>query len=131
VGEIGAVPSNVRVVDLGYLSEDERSNAMAAAAVYVQPSAMESFSRTIMEAWLAGTVVMASAASAVVSWHCQRSGAGLPYRDRYEFTEALRLLVDRPETRTAMACRGREYVLKNYRWPDVLSRVEHAIEEWT
>ena len=131
VGEIGSVPSNVRVVDLGYLSEDERSDAMAAAAVYVQPSAMESFSRTIMEAWLAGTAVIANAGSAVVSWHCQRSGAGLPYRDRYEFTEALRLLVDRPETRTAMACRGREYVLKNYQWPDVLTRVEHAIEEWT
>jgi glycosyltransferase involved in cell wall biosynthesis len=131
VGEIGAVPANVRILDLGYLSDEERSNAMAAASVYVQPSAMESFSRTIMEAWLAGTVVVANAASAVVSWHCERSGAGLPYRDRYEFAEALRFLMDRPETRTAMACSGREYVLQHYRWPDVLARVERAIEEWT
>jgi glycosyltransferase involved in cell wall biosynthesis len=131
VGEVGAVPPNVRVVDLGYLTEDERSNAMAAATLYVQPSAMESFSRTIMEAWLAGTVVVANASSAVVGWHCERSGAGLTYRDRYEFAEALRLLVDRPETRTAMACRGRAYVLENYRWPDVLARIERAIEEWT
>jgi glycosyltransferase involved in cell wall biosynthesis len=131
VGEIGAAPENVRVVDVGYLSEDERSNAMAAATIYVQPSAMESFSRTIMEAWLAGTVVVANAASAVVAWHCERSGAGLTYRDRYEFAEALRLMMDRPETRTAMACRGRAYVLQNYRWPEVLARVESAIEEWT
>jgi glycosyltransferase involved in cell wall biosynthesis len=131
VGDVGSVPRNVRVMDLGYLSDEERSNAMAAATVYVQPSAMESFSRTVMEAWLAGTVVVANAASAVVAWHCERSGAGLFYRDRYEFAEALRLLADRPETRTAMACRGREYVLQNYRWPDVLGRVERAIEEWT
>lgn len=131
VGAIGPVPPNVRVVDLGYLSDDERSNAMAAASVYVQPSARESFSRTIMEAWLAGTAVVANAGSAVVAWHCSRSGAGLVYRDRYEFTECLRLLLERPETRRAMACRGREYVLGNYRWEDVLERVERAIEEWT
>jgi len=131
VGEIGAVPPNVRVIDVGYVSDQERSDAMAAATVYVQPSARESFSRTIMEAWLAGTPVLANAAGAVVAWHCERSGAGLPYRDRYEFAESVRLLLDRPETRTAMACRGREYVLGNYRWPDVLARVERAIEEWT
>jgi glycosyltransferase involved in cell wall biosynthesis len=131
VGEVGPVPENVRVVDLGYLSDDERSNAMAAAAVYVQPSARESFSRTIMESWLAGTPVVANAGSAVVAWHGRRSGAGLVYRDRYEFTEALRLLLERPETRAAMARRGREYVQRNYRWPEVLARVERAIEEWT
>jgi glycosyltransferase involved in cell wall biosynthesis len=131
VGDIGPVPPNAKIVDLGYLSESERSNAMAAATIYVQPSAMESFSRTIMEAWLAGTVVMANAASAVVGWHCRRSGGGLAYRDRYEFTEALRLLLDRPDTRAAMAGRGRDYVLRNYRWPDVLGRVERVIEEWT
>ena len=130
VGEIGAVPPGVRVVDLGYLSDDERSNAMAAAAVYVQPSAMESFSRTIMEAWLAGTPVVANAASAVVRWHCERSGAGLTYRDRYELTECLRLLLDQTLS-GRMARSGREYVLQNYRWQDVLARAECTIEEWT
>jgi glycosyltransferase involved in cell wall biosynthesis len=131
VGDVGTAPPGVRVVDLGYLSDEERSNAMAAASVYVQPSAMESFSRTIMEAWLAGTVVMANGASAVVSWHCERSGAGLTYRDRYEFTECLRLLSEQPRTTAVMSGRGRAYVLDNYRWPDVLARAERAIEEWT
>lgn len=131
VGELGRVPPGVRIVDVGYVSDQERSDAMAAASVYVQPSAMESFSRTIMEAWLAGTPVVANAGSAVVSWHCDRSEAGLAYRDRYEFAESLRLLVERPETSAAMARRGREYVLANYQLEDVLTRVEHALEEWT
>jgi glycosyltransferase involved in cell wall biosynthesis len=131
VGDVGAVPSNVPLVDLGFLSDDERSNAMAAASVYIQPSALEAFSRTIMEAWLAGTPVVANARSAVVAWHCERSRAGLAYRDRYEFAESLRLLIEQPETRASMAGRGRDYVLENYRWPDVLTRVEHAIQEWT
>jgi len=131
VGDLGTVPSNTRVIDLGYLSDDERSNAMAAATVYVQPSAMESFSRTIMEAWLAGTVVVANAGSAVVKWHCARSGAGLVYGDRYELAESLRLLLQDGALRESMAARGREYVLANYRWNDVLDRVERSLEEWT
>lgn len=131
VGDPGIVPDNTRVVDLGYLDDDERSNAMAAATVYVQPSAMESFSRTIMEAWLAGTAVMANAASAVVSWHCARSGAGLVYGDRYEFAESLRLLLGDTALRERMAGQGREYVLANYRWDSVLDLVERSLEEWT
>jgi hypothetical protein len=30
-----------------------------------------------------------------------------------------------------MALRGREYVLENMRWADVLDRVEKSIQEWT
>jgi glycosyltransferase involved in cell wall biosynthesis len=131
VGDVGAEPSGVRLVDLGYLSDEERSNAMAAATAYVQPSAMESFSRTIMEAWLAGTPVVANAASAVVNWHCARSQAGLVYRDRYEFAECLRVVAEEPGLARAMARRGRGYVLDNYCWDRVIERVEQSIEEWT
>jgi glycosyltransferase involved in cell wall biosynthesis len=130
VGEIGQAPANVPVRDLGYLSDQERSDAMAAATVYVQPSAVESFSRTIMEAWLAGTAVVANSASAVVRWHCQRSQAGLTYGDRYEFAECLRILAANPELRSRMARRGREYVLRNYFWGGVLDRVESSLREW-
>jgi glycosyltransferase involved in cell wall biosynthesis len=119
------------VIDVGYLSEQERSDAMAAASVYLQPSAVESFSRTIMEAWLAGTPVVANAASAVVSWHCRRSEAGFVYRDRYELAESLRLLQEQPELGRVMAERGRRYVVENYRWEQVLGRVEGTLEEWT
>jgi glycosyltransferase involved in cell wall biosynthesis len=131
VGELGPLPSGLRVIDVGYLSDQERSDAMAAASVYLQPSAVESFSRTVMEAWLAGTPVVANAASAVVSWHCRRSEGGFVYRDRYELAESLRLLQERPELGRAMAERGRSYVLQNYRWEQVLERVETTLEEWT
>src|SRR5262249_15054200 len=48
------------VVDVGALSERDRDDALAAARALVQPSAHESFSRTMMEAWLAGTFVLAN-----------------------------------------------------------------------
>jgi glycosyltransferase involved in cell wall biosynthesis len=116
-----------RVIDLGFVPEEEVGDAFAAATAYLQPSPNESFSRTVMEAWLAGTPVIASAAGAVVRWHCERSGAGIVYRDDDELAECLALAADAPDRLAALARRGREYVLTNYTWDAVLDRMESAL----
>lgn len=118
-----------RVHDLGLLPYDELCHVFAAAAAYVQPSRNESFSRTIMESWLAGTGVIANAASAVVAWHCRRSGAGITYRDPDELVQAMVVVGERPEALRALGPAGREYVLREYRWPVVLDRMEAALAE--
>lgn len=120
-----------RVIDLGFLPPHERDSAFAAADGYLQPSALESFSRTVMEAWLAGTLVIANGASEVVRWHCQRSGAGLTYDDDLELEQCLLFLADAPEAAAALAAKGRDYVLTNYRPDAVLDRVESTLAEWT
>jgi glycosyltransferase involved in cell wall biosynthesis len=131
-GEPGAhraVPKSVadRVIDLGFVSDEERDNAFAAASAYVQPSRVESFSRTIMESWLAGTPVIASAKSNVVAWHCWRSGGGLMYSTAAEFAEHLDLVARKPELADEVAAAGRRYVIENYTWPNVLDRMEASL----
>ena len=129
VGEVRP-PTEVanHVIDLGFLPAGEIDNAFAAAAAYLQPSPNESFSRTVMEAWLAGTPVIASTQSEVVSWHCRRSGAGLLYANHAELAECLALVADAPEVLRRLAERGREYVLSNYTWSAVLDRMEAGLE---
>ncbi len=117
-----------RVIDLGYLPQEDVANAFAAAAAYVQPSPMESFSRTIMEAWLAGTPVIASGRSDVVRWHCERSGAGLVYTDEHELAQCLALVADNPDALRPLAAAGRDYVLTHYTWDVALDRMEKALE---
>ncbi len=119
-----------RVIDLGYVSEQDRNDAFAAASAYIQPSGFESFSRTIMESWLAGTLVLATGAGAVNRWHCERSGAGLIYNDDDEFEECLRFVVEAPDEAAAIAAAGRDYVLEHYTWPRVLDAAEATLEAW-
>lgn len=123
------VPPSVagRVIDLGFVPGEEIGDAFAAAVAYVQPSPNESFSRTVMEAWLAGTPVIANAAGAVVAWHCQRSGAGIVYHDDDELVESLALAAEAPDRLAALASAGRPYVLENYTWAAVLDRMEEAL----
>ena len=131
VGEV-VPPIDVadRVVDLGFLSDEDRDDAMAAAAAYVQPSALESFSRMVMEAWLAGTPVIANRAGAVVRWHVERSDAGLLYDDDAELEQCLRFVVDAPDAAGALAKPGRDYVHEHNTWPVTLDRMEATLDEW-
>ena len=124
------IPSSLagRVRDLGFLSDAERNNAFAAAEAYLQPSTNESFSRTVMESWLAGTPVIASARGAVVAWHCERSRGGLVYEDDFELAQCLLLVEQAPRLAKDLAANGRAYVLENYPWNEVLDRMEHSLK---
>jgi glycosyltransferase involved in cell wall biosynthesis len=132
-GELGRARADMpkelssRVHDLGYVPEAERNDAFAAALAYVQPSTMESFSRTVMEAWLARTPVLANGASEVVAWHCRRSGGGATFGDGTELAQRLTDLAREPTLATGMADAGRRYVLENYTWPVVLDRMEASL----
>lgn len=119
-----------RVIDLGFLSAADRNDAFAAAAAYVQPSNLESFSRTIMEAWLAGTLVIGNAESEVVSWHCERSGAGLIFADEEELAQCLCFVAEEPQAAANLASPGRTYVLDNYEWDRVLDALEATLDDW-
>jgi glycosyltransferase involved in cell wall biosynthesis len=124
-GEIDPPPGIAdRVIDLGVVSDRDRDDAMAAALAYVQPSKMESFSFSIMEAWLAGTPVLAIDGGEVVGWHVRRSGGGRTFADGAELAACLHELSEDPATRAEMAQRGRAYVLDNYTWPTVIDRME-------
>lgn len=132
VGEVDPPASLAgRVFDLGFLPDAERDNAFAAAAAYLQCSRYEAFSRTVMEAWLAGTPVIANGGSEVLRWHCERSGAGLVYDDEAEFGECLRLVAEAPDLTRRLAAGGRDYVLRNYTWDRVLDEVEEELGAWT
>ncbi|MHB1533288.1 MAG: glycosyltransferase family 4 protein [Acidimicrobiales bacterium] len=113
-----------RVIDLGFLATAERDNALAAADALIQPSLMESFSRSVMESWLVGTPVLAREGSEVVSWHCARSGGGRTFADASQLAGLLRDLRDKPEERTRMGELGQRYVTTTYSWPIVLDRME-------
>jgi glycosyltransferase involved in cell wall biosynthesis len=130
VGPVNIPPSVAeRVIDLGFVDPGERDNVFAAASAYVQPSRMESFSRTIMEAWLAGTPVLATAESEVVAWHCERSGGGLLFSDQYELAECIRYVRASPGGARDLAERGRTYVRSQYSSQVVLDRMESDLTD--
>jgi glycosyltransferase involved in cell wall biosynthesis len=113
------VPADSGIVHVGFLSDEEKWNALAAADLLVMPSRLESLSMVTLEAWWAGKPVLANGKCEVLRGQCRRSNAGLYYTIYEEFREALGLLEANPALREAMGRNGRRYFDLNYSWPVV------------
>jgi glycosyltransferase involved in cell wall biosynthesis len=88
---------------------------------------MESYSRTSMEAWLAGRPLLVRRGSEVVEWHCSRCDGGLVFSNSVELGKHLSRLQSSPKVADEMGERGRKYVMENYQWSQVLDRLERDI----
>jgi glycosyltransferase involved in cell wall biosynthesis len=113
---------------LGHVSESEKAAALAGAEVIVCPSAYESLSIVLLEAFALGVPALANARSPVLQDHCRRANGGLYYGSADEFVEALGLILHDEALRRAMGENGRRYVRENYRWDVVLARYRELIE---
>ena len=117
------------ILDVGYVSEKEKHEAMAGAVAFIHPSVNESFGIVLLEAFLAGTPALVHAKSRVLVSQCRMAGAGLWFRHYPDFEEELSLLLDRPEARKAMGARGRDFVRSAYSWPAIEGKFLGAIHD--
>lgn len=115
------------ILDLGFVDEQTKRDAMAGALAFVHPSTMESLGIVLLESFLAGTPALVHAGSEVLQWQCRRSKAGLWFRKYPEFEEELVLLADQPEVRRVMGDAGRDFVRREYAWPAVEKRFFDAL----
>jgi glycosyltransferase involved in cell wall biosynthesis len=111
------IPRHPRVRYLGQLSDEDKFDAIAAAAALVMPSRYESLSMVALEAWALGRPVLANARCDVLLGQCLRSNAGLYYDNSMEFAAALdRLRADRALA-VALGDNGRAFYERHYAWP--------------
>ena len=118
------IPEDPHVRFAGVLPEEERFHALEVAHVVVVPSPHESLSLLALEAMAVGTPVLVNAESEVLVEHCRQGNAGLYYNDRWEFSEALKLLMKDAGLRAALGRNGRRYVHHHYRWSTIMAKYE-------
>ena len=117
------------VMDVGFLDEQEKHNAMAGAVAFCHPSINESFGIVIMESWLAGTPVLVHGKSEVLKYQCKQSNGGLWFGSYPEFEEELLLLLNNPGIRTSLAKAGRRYVMEQYSWKTVAPKLLESLDK--
>jgi glycosyltransferase involved in cell wall biosynthesis len=116
------------ILDLGFVSEVEKQEAMAGALAFVHPSQLESLGIVLLEAWLARTPALVHSESPVLVDQCRRANGGLWFRTYAEFEECLLRLQDDPRLRETLADHGRQFVIDHYA-PDVVrSRFQDALK---
>jgi glycosyltransferase involved in cell wall biosynthesis len=129
VGPVSAkAPDHPDIVVTGTVSEADKWDILADARVMVTPSAYESFSLVVLEAWTLGVPVLVNGACAATMEHCHRSGGGLWFDSYRSFEATVGRLVGDADLRVALGDAGRRYTERNYLWPSIIDRYTTFLE---
>jgi glycosyltransferase involved in cell wall biosynthesis len=112
-----SIPKHHRIHHLGFLDDQDKFDALAAADLLIMPSYYESLSMVALEAWALGRPVLANGRCDVLKGQCIRSNAGLYYESYEEFAEALYSLESNGPLHARLGQNGREYFRRHYAWP--------------
>ena len=110
------VPKHPRIHHLGFLADQDKFDALAAADLLIMPSYFESLSMVALEAWALGRPVLANGRCDVLKGQCIRSNAGLYYETYEEFAETLYSLESNGPLNARLGKNGREYFARHYAW---------------
>jgi glycosyltransferase involved in cell wall biosynthesis len=113
------IPDHPDIIHLGFVSDQDKFDAFAAAELVVLSSPFESLSIVALEAWQRGKPVVANGACEVLRSQCIRSNGGLWYHTYAEFREVLRVLLGDPSLRDRLGASGRDFVTRSYGWETV------------
>ena len=102
------------IIDLGFVSVEDKHNAFAAAEILCNPSYFESFSIVIMESWLAKRPVLVSEHCAVTKSFCLDTNGGLYFGNYEEFYQCLKYFAEHPQVGNKMGENGFEYVMSHF-----------------
>ncbi len=122
------VPSHPDICPLGFVSDEDKYDGMAAAEVLVMPSFFESLSMVVLEAMSVGTHVLVNGDCDVLRGHCIRSNGALYYRDYFEFEACLDHYLRRSRENEQMIRNAGAYVEKNYRWDVITDKIRRLCE---
>jgi glycosyltransferase involved in cell wall biosynthesis len=130
VGPVSAkIPPHPDIVLTGVVDEPDKWDIVRDATVSVSPSAMESFSLVVLEAWVERVPVVVNALCDPTREHCERSGGGLWFAGYREFEAVLDRLLADEKLRRLLGERGRAYVERHYDWPVLIARYARFLTE--
>ena len=125
------VPDDPRIRHLGFLSDREKFDAMAAADVLIMPSYYESLSMVALEAWGMGRPVLANGRCDVLKGQCLRSNGGLYYESYAEFADALYSITSSAALSRGLGRNGAAYFAQHYAWPVIERKYLDMFERLT
>lgn len=111
------VPKHPRIRSLGFVSDEDKFDALAAADLLVMPSPFESLSMVALEAWALGKPVLVNGACDVLRGQTLRANGGLYYESSEEFAEGLYCLEASGPIGAILGRQGREFFNRHYTWP--------------
>lgn len=131
--EMMKVPKRKDILNLGFVSDEDKFDGIAGAKFLILPSMFESLSMVVLEAMSLNKPVIVNGKCDVLKGHCKKSNGGLYYQGYFEFEGCLNYLLGHEEESRMMGENGAEYIRENFQWDviighfrDLVRRVEES-----
>ncbi len=122
--------SGVNLLDLGYVSEEEKKGAFDACDLFVMPSRYDSFGIVYLEAWNCSKPVIGARVGAIPEViEDGKDGLLVEFGDVEHLSSAIMHLLTDPALRRQMGERGREKVLERFNWQANIEKIEKVYQE--
>lgn len=118
----GKTITGKNIIDLGYVENQDKLNAMSACEFLCQPSFNESFSLVIMENWLCKRPVLVHEKCDVTRNFVSQANGGLYFGNYPEFKACTDYLLKNKKISQIMGLNGCEYVKNNFDWETVTGK---------
>lgn len=120
------VPEHEHIRYLGFVSEEDKYNAMKGAKLLWLPSKHESLSIAVLESMALGVPAIVNGKCEVLKGHCERSGGGESYLNYEEFISGLNRIIN-------IKCKiyskkSIQYISGCYTWNDIIKKWIAQIE---
>ncbi|WP_204366755.1 glycosyltransferase family 4 protein [Natrinema versiforme] len=116
----------------GRVSDEEVPHHYASAKMFVLPSAWEGHPLTLLEAWAAGTPVIARAVEGVEEFVDHGETGQLVAPDSIEaLSDGMRFAIENPDRTRAWGETARDLVEKEYSWEGVAERTHEVYQDVT
>lgn len=121
------IPCTPDIISLGFVDEQTKFNAMAAARVLIMPSPYESLSMVLLESWYCKRPVLVNGKCPVLVGQCKRSNGGLWYENYEEFEAGLSYLLENQRNNCFLGESGYQFTMNNYDWKVIEKKYLDAV----
>lgn len=126
--QICDIPENSDIINLGFVSEEDKFSGISGAKCLVLPSRFESLSISVLEAMSLSVPVIVNGACEVLKGHCIKSNGGLYYNNYFEFEGALNYMLIHQNEYEMMKENALCYIDKYYKWDIIIRNFKNIID---
>lgn len=121
--------NNIKIIDLPYLSGQDKKDAFDACDLFVMPSRIDSFGIVYLEAWMCGKPVIGARINFITDVIRENvDGYLVEFGNAEQLAQKIENLIGNEALRRKLGQNGKERVLANFTWSRIVSTIEKLYE---